>query len=217
MSHSRDGTLFGVAQDSFRRTIAGFGIPDLILGKPAANNFDYRKLKYPVEESHEPNLQPAGRIIDSQDEDIRTSFARMQKQMESSSSNLSERLVQALATPIRFDTRSFVLDARSRQYLQELSADLRQSMAGRKIRIYVAASASDGPEGKERWLLAASRAGQVEECLRGALAAELRGGAWELYCLGAGEAPATPPAAKSSGSSTPGGPQVTIHIMGKND
>jgi flagellar motor protein MotB len=219
MSHSRDGTLFGVAQDSFRRSIIGFGIPDLILGKPPITNFDYRKLKYPTEETHEPNIPP-GRIIDAEDEDIRQSFARMRKQMESSSSNLSERLVQSLQTPIRFDTGSFVLDSRSRQYLQELSADLKQSMAGRKIRIYVVSAARDGAEDKERWLLAASRAGQVEEYLRSSLAPELRGGAWELYCLGGGDvSPARPTSPKASGPASPAGdgPQVTIHIMGKND
>jgi hypothetical protein len=208
MAHSRDGTLFGVAQDSFRRTIAGLGIPDLILGKPAVTNFDYRKLKYPTEESPEPN-QPPGRIIDAEDEDIRLSFARMRKQMESSSGDLSERLVQVIQTPIRFDGPSYVLNARSRQYVQDLSADLRQGLAGRRVRIYVIGAAHDGAAGKDRWLLAASRAGQVEECLRAALAAELKKGDWELYCLGAGDTPA-----RGNGADDP---QIIIHIMGKSD
>lgn len=209
MSSRRDGTLFGVAQDSFRRAITGFGIPDLILGKPNLTGFDYRKLKYPVEESGEPNVVLPGRIIDAEDEDIRTAFAQMQKQMASSSSNLGEHLIHAIQTPIRFDSSAFALDASARQYLQDLSADIRGSLSGRPIRIYVVGAAPDAPEGKERWLLAAQRSRQVENGLRPWIAAELRNGAWEICSLGAGES------ATGHGGQAP--PPIAIRIMRKND
>jgi hypothetical protein len=211
MAHTRDGTLFCAAQDSFRRSIAGMGIPDLILGKPTITNMDYRRLKYPTEDAAEPNLPPnSARIIDAEDEDIRRSFAQMQRQMESRTSNRGELLIQTIQTPIRLDEGSFVLDSRARQYLRDLSADLRQSMSGRSIRIYVIATAQDADEGKERWLLAAQRSRQVEDCLRPALAAELKKGGWELCVMGADQ---TPKARAPDASD----PQIIIHIMRKND
>ena len=39
MASRRDDKLFSIAQDSFRRSMAGFGIPDLVFGKQSVTEF----------------------------------------------------------------------------------------------------------------------------------------------------------------------------------
>ncbi len=209
MAHSRDAIVFGVAQDSFRRAIAGYGLPDLVLGKPAITHFDYRKLKYPTEDAPDANHATPARIIDAEDEDIRLSFAQIKQALETASSAPREQLLRSIATPVRFAAGSSALDASARQHLRDLAADLRHSLAGDSVRIYVIGAAPDAPEGRERWVLAALRASAAEEHLRELLAGELVKGQWEITSLGAA------PAARKRATAAPE-PELTVTIMRKS-
>lgn len=210
MAHSRDAMMFGIAQDSFRRAMAGLGLPDLLLGRQPITGFDYRKLKYPTEETTPEESQPNARIIDGEDEDIRKSFAEMQKLMEGTSEK-SEKLMHTVSTPIRFTSAGDTLDREARDYLSGLASDLKQNLTGQTIRLYVIGMAQETGIDRESWFLAARRAAAVEQYLRLALESELTRGKWSIHSLGAG--------AGDKWCQRPQGdlpcPPITINVMGQ--
>ncbi len=165
MAHSQDATLFGISQESFRRAISGFGIPDFLFGKQSGPQYDYRKLKYPTEEA-QPDDPKRSRVIDADDDRIREIFHEMQQQMQTEVSNSAEELINVFVTPIQFKGGSAVLDEQGRGYLRDLAVSLRQNLASRRLRLQVVGLARGGESRKEDYLLSARRAAAAEEFLR---------------------------------------------------
>jgi flagellar motor protein MotB len=208
MASRRDDKLFSIAQDSFRRSLAGFGIPDLIFGKQSATDFNYRKIKYPSLEA-DPNRASRVRVINSEDDAIRLAFSQMKKTMESKVSQAAEVTLQVINTPLRFDGPSDRLLDADQQYLGEMAINLQQSLGSQAVKIYVIAN-SPGTH-KEDWLLAAQRATAVEKSLRRLLAPQLQGASsWELVSAGSG-----PQASLPGTSGSISRPLITLTIVGK--
>ncbi len=209
MATRRDDKLFSIAQDSFRRSLAGFGIPDLIFGKQSATDFNYRKIKYPSLEA-DPNRVNRGRVINSEDDAIRLAFSQMKKTMESKVSQAAEVTLQVINTPLRFDGGSDQLLDVDQQYLNDMAVNLQQSLGSQVVKIYVIGNSTQSH--KEDWMLAARRATAVERILRRLLARQLQGGGggWELVSAGAG-----PQASLPGTSGAISKPLITLTIVGK--
>jgi len=61
----QDPELFHVGRDSFKRAIAGLGIPDWLFGKPERPRFDYHKRKHTSSDATYDI--PRNRLIDEED------------------------------------------------------------------------------------------------------------------------------------------------------
>jgi flagellar motor protein MotB len=209
MATEKSTELFQVGQGSFNRALAGLGIPDMLYGKSPDSGRDYRKIKYPTEES-ETEYIPPNRVIDAEDEEIRNLFEDLRRAIETDASSSDEQIIDTRSTPIRFATGSAQLDEPARKYLDELVVDLRQNLGGRPIRIYVNGAVENPRGGKEHWLLSARRSATVEQYLRQTLAPELEQGIWEIFSFDA-DLGGWSRAADTSGSHPP----ITITLMAK--
>ena len=180
----RDPELFFIGQGSFRRAIAGLGIPGWLFGKREKAESLYRKKKYPTEPD-ESKLNRE-RVLDADDEEIRKSFANLKQALDLQSSDMAEATISVVPTPIRFGRGSAELDASGGAFVKTLAVSLSQSLRSGGIKVYVIGLAADETGRKQRWLLSADRARAVEEALRGALAEKLKSSRWEIDSWGAG-------------------------------
>lgn len=181
MAQTKDATLFGASRDSFRRSISGLGIPDLLFGKESGPKLDYRKLKYPTEEETEP-VRPA-RIIDADDDGIRKLFAEMSKQMEGQTSDAEEQVLHMTPAAVTFN-RDGGVDAAGREMLAGMAAYLQQNLHPESVRVYAIGLARDKSSPREQWLTSARRADSSAKALK-----ELLGGAaspWTVQAWGSG-------------------------------
>ena len=99
MAHTQDAKWLGISQESFRRAIAGMGIPDFLFGKSGQLDLEYRKIRHSMEERPTQEINP-GRVLDADDESIRQLFEQIKKEMETQLSNQSPRLVNMIQAPI---------------------------------------------------------------------------------------------------------------------
>lgn len=184
MAHSQDATLFGASQDSFRRAIAGLGIPDLLFGKETGPTMDYRKLRYPVEPAGDN--ENTSRVIDADDEQIRKLFSEISKQVETRTVNTSEKLLQVLAVPVSFDMQDSLVDEGGRQYLEKFAANLKHSLRSEGTRIYVVGLCGEEVGARQQLMASARRASSVARLLESLLAEKDLLCKWRVHCWGAG-------------------------------
>jgi outer membrane protein OmpA-like peptidoglycan-associated protein len=184
MSHKREPELFHAGQGSFIRAIEGFGVPDLLFGKQQAAPLDYRRIKYPTAAS--PDRHPMNRVIDADDERIRQAFKELQERFANEASDISDRIIDFSATPVRFGRSQATLSARAQEHLKGFADNLKQNLALHKLRLYAIGLAADEGPGKGQWVLSARRAHAAEDFLRTELSEELSRAGWEIRSWGAG-------------------------------
>ncbi|MFA6132731.1 MAG: flagellar motor protein MotB [Phycisphaerae bacterium] len=198
LAKDQDATLLGASRDSFKRAISGFGIPDLLFGEQTGNKEDYLKLKYPTEEADEEPNKPS-RIIDADDEKIRQLFLQIRKDMETRTSNASEKLVNMTPTPIRFESGGEELTAADKEFLRNLAGGMAGELNPQVHRICVSMSAEEGTPRSAQWMSAARRARGVAEQLRKYLQ-QARPGKWQVSSQGGGGSPRRSQPAGQGGS-----------------
>jgi chemotaxis protein MotB len=184
LAKDRDPELFFVGQGSFRRAIAGLGIPSLFPGKLPKIRQQYRRVVYCVEA--DPYNIIAERIIDDEQEQIAKLFHELRSQIETSTSDTSEKVISASATPISFADSQARLDKSAQAYLKSFAANLTETIGARAVRVEVIALAASEPTRARQWRLSAQRAAEVERYLRKALAAEITKHGWQVGSRGAG-------------------------------
>ncbi|MHC4294589.1 MAG: flagellar motor protein MotB [Planctomycetota bacterium] len=187
-SHIQDPELFFIGRDSFRRAIAGLGLPNLLLGKPEKARFDERKRKHPTDEAK--RKIPKNRVLDAEDEKIRMTFKELRQSMETQSFDTPDRLLDKRVTPIAFGPVQTNLDASGRAYLKDLARDLWGQLGlGPRIKVHVIGFASDASSPRSQWLLSARRAQAVREYLSEQVGIERTdgNGACEFFSWGAGK------------------------------
>jgi hypothetical protein len=190
MAKSQDATLFDASQESFRRSIQGMGMPDILLGKKPVMEMDYNKLRYPTEEAVPKEAEPV-RMIDADDQMIRQLFEEVGHQMEVRTDDARETTVAQVVTPIRFAKGAAALSPADTDYLKGLSGTLTQSLRGSTSKLCVIAVAPDEPDVKGQFLVSARRALAVEGVLKEILApgaAAAPGGSISAWGAGAGGA-----------------------------
>jgi flagellar motor protein MotB len=184
MAADQDATLLGASRESFRRAIAGFGMPDLFFGKDPGSGHDYRKLKYPMEEANE-EVKNKSRVIDAEDDRIRQLFGEICKEMEVGTSNPSRENISPIVAPIRFKPGESTLDEAERRTLQNLAGTLASELAPGQCRIDVVARCLEPAPSQKQWSLSARRAHNVATALKEALESGGRHG-WEVFSWGCG-------------------------------
>ncbi len=191
MAHTQDAKLMGASRESFRRAIAGFGLPDLVLGKQPSQSLDYHKLKYPTEENDDtPGFN---RVIDADDEQIRNTFEDLKKNMETRSSDTRAKVSNVIVTPITFAGAGAQLNEAARSYLGELAGNLTQETRRGGGQLFVLGMAGEADVGgagaavdeSQLLSLSARRAQVVSECMRPLLSA--RGQRWGVTAWGIGK------------------------------
>jgi chemotaxis protein MotB len=207
MANHQDAALMGVSRESFRRAIAGFGMPDLLYGSPSELSFDYRKLKYPTESADEPQKNPE-RVIDADDEEIRRVFKEVRSRIDTNSTNTNETLVNLIRLPIEFDSGQAELTAAAREALQVQAEHFASELKPAVHRLYVIGFAPEELEGGQRWILSAIRAKRVEQFLLETLSSR-SGAKWTTTCWGSG-----PPRTNGKDTSAAQRTFVVIAVMG---
>jgi len=183
---TQDRTLFNAGMGSYRRAVEQCGLPGWLFGKKEEAEFDYRKIKYPTPRDDTNDEADRSRIIDMQEDQIRQAFARITKAMEASGRPIHDKLLALRRLDVNCAAGAEELDAPGRAALDRLTAELRQGLAGRRVRLCVIGVVAVGPQ-RERWVLSARRARRAEQHLRRALAGDIRSGSLELMSWGAGE------------------------------
>jgi len=184
-AHVRDASLFFVGQGSYRRAIAGLGLPAWLFGREDKPVRGHPSTKYPTEETTDANV-PRQDTRDADDEKIRNLFADLRKQMEVAAEDAAAKLVRVEATPIRFAPGSERLDEPARGHLRQFVADLREALAGKAVRVCVVGLAAEEKAPQRQWMLSAGRARAVEAHLTELLATAGAAGQWQVCSWGAG-------------------------------
>ncbi len=184
---TQDKTLFNAGMGSYRRAIAQCGLPNWLFGKQTGPEFNYRKIKYPTPNDDTNDDEGRSRIIDMQEDQIRRAFAQINQAMETSGQEVDDKPLGLRPLNVKYPPGGAELDAAGRDAISQLTAELRQGLAGRKVRLCVIGVVAQGGTDGERWVLSARRARQAEQYLRAQLAPDIRAGKVELMSWGAGE------------------------------
>jgi chemotaxis protein MotB len=183
-AQEQDPELFHEGQGAFRRSIAGFGIPDLLFGKPQVLEGPTQKKRHPTEESNESIINRQ-RVIDARDARIRHAFERIKEAIDTKTSEKVPDPTNIMSTPIRFEPGSAELNAAARKYLVDVAGELGRNLNPTRVRFVIVASAPDHPEGKLRWTLSTERSKAVSKFIQGVLAG-VSEQQWTLISMGNG-------------------------------
>jgi len=184
LAKKQDPELFFIGQGSFKRAIAGLGIPNLFFGKDCRAELDYQKRKYPTEE--EKKKRPNTRVLDAEADRIRKLFSELKRIIDTSSSDLSERPVNAFVPELRFRPGSWELDESATKSIENLAREFNQNLDPSTSQIYVIGLAPDAVSARQRWLFSARRALSVSEYLSSRLRRGRAGRAWRVHAWGTG-------------------------------
>ncbi|MBI5723318.1 MAG: OmpA family protein [Planctomycetes bacterium] len=195
MATDKNALLMRTGQQSFKRAIEGFGMPDWLYGKPQKPEYDYKQLRYPVhrqDQSTETN-----RIIDDTPEQIKKVYDELNKAVPTKANDVAKQVPVRRFPAVRFAGDSSSLDEASKNELARLSGEIQGMLGMRRIEICVTGLAPDVSGVREQWVLSAQRAAKVEEYLRQLLAPQFSRHAWEILSKGMGDGKA---AARSLGT-----------------
>ncbi|NLW86604.1 MAG: hypothetical protein GXY38_06995 [Planctomycetes bacterium] len=182
LASTQDKTLFNAGMGSFRRAVATYGMPTWKTThgrmEPRRN---YRKIKYPTEESPEPLMQP---VINPRDDQLRQLYDDMRKLLNVSASDSRRRVIAVRPMSAKFAPSSASIGGDLQGQLASLAADLTQTLGPRSI-IFIMSAAPEVENGPKQWVVSAMRAAAAKETLAGLLSSEIRAG-WELGAAGVG-------------------------------
>ena len=180
----QDPELFFVGQGSFKRAIAGMGIPSWLYGRQDSAKREFINVKHPTDESEEK--QPPKRIINADADKIKHVFDDLQKQMETAAADLSQRPIRVEPTPIRFRGSAAELDEAARAWLRQFAFDIRQTLQDDQVKFFVIGLAPDQRDIGRQWTISAVRARAVEQFLAPLLSDGSSQRRWSTYSWGAG-------------------------------
>jgi hypothetical protein len=189
----RDPELFFVGQGSFKRAIAGLGIPEWLFGRKDRPKRSFLTAKHPTEKG--PATRPKPRIIDAENDKIRNLFADLANELDITAGDMDLQRIDVEATPIRFDAGGWELGAAARAHLRRRVLEWRQSVQEESVGVYVIALAADESQPQRQWIVSARRAQAVASQLSALLGAQVRTRRWQVRSWGGG----------------PGGPWCAAH------
>lgn len=183
----QDPDLFFAGQGSFRRAIAGMGIPDWLFGKQDRPEFQHAKLRHPVpEDKTKPNRD---RILSVEDEEIRLRFQQIQNNLQHEISDVREEVVHVEALPVAFRASpGGALEPADAHGLQRFAQRLKQEFAVRRLSVYVIGVSDEPVDVRSQMVTSARRAAAAEQALRRELGDLVARGSWRLHAWGGGAA-----------------------------
>ena len=92
LASAQEESLFSAGIGSFKRVVKSYGLASHLKNRAREEVFDYRKIKYPTEESSDQALQ---RVINPRDDQIRQKYDDMRKLMNTSAQDARRRVVVA--------------------------------------------------------------------------------------------------------------------------
>lgn len=172
---------FELTIGEFRRSIEGFGIPNL-LGKPATNqNFVSRQVKYRFDSPDpQPVITPA---VDGHQESMRRIFSTLSRSSKTYRPQLTGSIRDFSFAPLRFADGTAVLDGDAQTWLKQYAANLGQMALTRGTRLYVVGFAPDATGSGGPWTVSEQRARNAAQFLRSQLPEKVRE---QIYWWGAG-------------------------------
>jgi hypothetical protein len=183
-AHTRDAALFYVGQGSFRRVIAGLGIPDLLLGKDDRVKNQFPRSFFVIKnESDEPGKK---RILDPEDDEIRQAFEELTQQMRTQADDVHQVRVPSGSPVLTFPVLGAEPTQASKDKLLAFVRDLKELPAEHAC-IYVLATAPDAFGPDAQWAMSACRAEAVRRSLLEAMETEGLTG-WTVQAWGTPQA-----------------------------
>jgi len=179
----QDPELYRQGQGAFKRSIAGFGIPNLLFGQPKLISGVQSKKRHPTEENDD--REKTRRNIDLKNARIKQAFEKLADAVDTVTCDKRPEASNVESAPISFAPASAALGAEARQWIGQYAARLGRNR--KPARVVVVASAPDIPVGKARWILSTNRARAVCELMGGVLS-DVSQGRWILTPMGSGAA-----------------------------
>jgi len=185
----QDPELFFIGRDSFKRAIAGLGIPGLLLGKQDKAQLEHRKPKHPTEEADKSI--PKNRAMDVEDEKIRKAFEDIRQAVETRAQDVVADLLDKRVMPVAFPPGRAELSPEAETVLADYAADLRQNLQSRPVLVCVVGFAPETATARGRWMTSAARAKVVREFLQRTCADVAGDSGWQFRSWGDSTAAAT--------------------------
>lgn len=155
---------FEATQESFKQSIAGFGMQGILYSSNQTENYEDRKVNHPIKEESPEKPMP----INAAEEQIRRLFSQINENMNVRPSQIKGKLSDLIATEIKFKPNSASLDKNAHRYLSEFCSELKLTMESKSATLYVVGTANDST-GKNKWFVAAQRAEAVVDFLKAKL------------------------------------------------
>lgn len=172
---------FEVTIGEFKRSLEGFGIPDL-LGKPSQNqNFSSRQVRYRY---NSPDPQPVvNPAVDGNQESMRRIFSQLSQSSKTYRPQLTGSVRDFSFAPLRFAEGNAVLDGDAQAWLKQYAVNLGQMAMTKGTRLYVVGFAPDAPTSSQEWSVSEQRARNAAQFLRSQLPEKVRD---QIFWWGAG-------------------------------
>jgi outer membrane protein OmpA-like peptidoglycan-associated protein len=107
--------------------------------------------------------------INAREKELGKMFDRIALQMKTMNSPLKTQTINFSAMDIEFAPGESELDSQAQNYLKKYAENLQQTRSAGQIKLYIAAAAGDVNDIKQRYILSAQRAHQVEAFLKSSL------------------------------------------------
>lgn len=181
MANTQDEAKFKQGQESIERALATYGLSGLMQGKINKSNFEYKKLRYPVdhEEEKEEDLSR-----DHQYESLKEVVYYIEKLATVSPSKIMGENPHFVATNVRFEESSDKLTPEAHEAIQDYCIDLGQNLSQDKTVIYIVGFSRNCSTQKDNMIVSSKRAKVVYEHFKELLPENPY---WEFYYWGAGE------------------------------
>jgi flagellar motor protein MotB len=167
-------TLYG-----FRKSIEGFGMPELFGSADEAMQFDSSKVYYATGEGTEGNTS---RTIDAREERIRRDFRKLAGRTRTYEAQIQGQSPNFIVLPVAFARGQSALSEAARQTLSRFLTELKGFGSVEGLTLYVVGLAPDEPDLQQQWLLSARRADAAAQFLQNGLPA---GTACRVFSWGA--------------------------------
>jgi flagellar motor protein MotB len=182
---TRSEELFLVGQGSFVAAINGLGLPSWLLGRKELPKLNHARSFFAPEKKDE-NEEIRNDVLDAEDEKIRSTFKRMQRQMNSDASDMRLRRIDMKGFRLTFANQGELTDS-DRVQLTAFVKRVRAAVTQRRVSVYVVGFTTDRGGRRGNLTVSAQRAGAVEQFLRREFSSEIRRLGWDVFSWGAGE------------------------------
>ena len=169
---TEDEAVFEKTLYGFRRSIEGFGMPDLFSGAAglfgAADdgvNLGSPKTYYPISDAND-NVT---RTIDAGTERTRRIFQSLEQHSKTYKSQIRGLRPDFVVTSVAFAQGQWLLDEPAKRFLTGFAADLQKSGSVENLKLYVVGLAREENSERQQWVVSARRAEAVAGFLRNAL------------------------------------------------